>query len=223
MGTNSPPPGDGRGGRLAPRLGQEPERAARGPFTGSVVERVVAAATHLFAAQGYERTSVQEIVDAAGVAKGAMYHYFTGKDDLLFEVYHRILAMQLERLRAVAATDAPIEDRVYEAAADVIATTIDNFDQLTVVARCLHLLGPLQQSAVRAERRRYHELFRGMIIDGQTAGVLDDGIDPDLAVDFFFGAVHHLPAWFDPTGRLSGRDLGEAYAHMLLKALGTGP
>jgi AcrR family transcriptional regulator len=48
-----------------------------------VQERLIAASLRLFAAQGVEGTSVQEIVAAAGVTKGAMYHYFASKDDLL--------------------------------------------------------------------------------------------------------------------------------------------
>ena len=47
-----------------------------------VPQRLLAAATRLFAERGYDRTSVQEIVEAAGVTKGALYHYFGSKDDL---------------------------------------------------------------------------------------------------------------------------------------------
>ncbi|MBW3665614.1 MAG: TetR/AcrR family transcriptional regulator [Actinobacteria bacterium] len=209
-----------RGGRQAPRLGTDPSPTVpSGPASGSVVDRLVAAATRLFANQGYERTTVQEVVVAAGVTKGAMYHYFTSKDDLLHEIYHRILTMQLERLRAFADDEGPIDARLREAAVDVIATTVDNFDDLTVVARCMHLLAPPQQRAVRSERRRYHETFRHMVAEGQRAGMFASEVDADLVVDFFFGAVHHLPMWFRPDGRLSGQALGEAYADLLLRAL----
>ena len=53
----------------------------------SVADEVTRAAVELFAAQGYANTSVQQIVEAAGVTKGAMYHYFESKDDLLFAIY----------------------------------------------------------------------------------------------------------------------------------------
>ena len=46
-------------------------------------ERLLRAATTLFAEHGFDGTSVQEIVEAAGVTKGAMYHYFASKEDLL--------------------------------------------------------------------------------------------------------------------------------------------
>ena len=51
-------------------------------------ERILAEALRLFAAQGYARVSVEEIADAAGVTKGAVYHWFTDKDDLGRELQH---------------------------------------------------------------------------------------------------------------------------------------
>ena len=48
----------------------------------AVKERLLNVATRLFARHGFESTSVQDIVDAAGVTKGAMYHYYGSKDDL---------------------------------------------------------------------------------------------------------------------------------------------
>ena len=48
-----------------------------------VPERLLRHAIILFAQRGFDATSVQDIVDAANVTKGAFYYYFTSKDDLL--------------------------------------------------------------------------------------------------------------------------------------------
>lgn len=93
-----------------------------------VPQRLLAAATRLFAEQGYDRTSVQEIVEAAGVTKGALYHYFGSKDDLLHEIYARMLRVQQERLDHFAGMDAPVQTRLRGAAADVVVSTIENLD-----------------------------------------------------------------------------------------------
>ena len=57
-------------------------------------QKIIDAAVRLFAAQGYDATSVQEIVAAAEVTKGALYHYFRAKDDLLFEIYRLLITSQ---------------------------------------------------------------------------------------------------------------------------------
>ncbi|MGH3439983.1 MAG: TetR/AcrR family transcriptional regulator, partial [Sciscionella sp.] len=95
---------------------------------GTVPQRLLAVATRLFADQGFERTSVQEIVNLAGVTKGALYHYFDSKDDLLSEIYGRVLRVQTERLEKFAAMDSPLADRLRDAAADVVVTSIENLD-----------------------------------------------------------------------------------------------
>ena len=45
--------------------------------------RIVAAAWKLFYEQGYDNTTVEDIVFASETSKGSFYHYFSGKDDLL--------------------------------------------------------------------------------------------------------------------------------------------
>jgi AcrR family transcriptional regulator len=45
--------------------------------------KIVTAAWDLFYRQGYENTTVEEIIEASGTSRGSFYHYFNGKDALL--------------------------------------------------------------------------------------------------------------------------------------------
>ncbi|MFE9249229.1 TetR/AcrR family transcriptional regulator [Streptomyces sp. NPDC007088] len=184
-----------------------------------VPQRLLAAATHLFAEQGYDRTSVQEIVEAAGVTKGALYHYFGSKEDLLQEVYARVLRLQQERLDAFAGSAEPVGERLRAAAADVVVTTIDNLDDAAIFFRSMHHLSPEKNKEVRAERRRYHERFRALIEEGQRQGVFSAATPADLVVDYHFGSVHHLSTWYRPGGPLAPQEVADHLADLLLRAL----
>jgi AcrR family transcriptional regulator len=184
-----------------------------------VPQRLLAAATRLFADRGYDRTSVQEIVEAAGVTKGALYHYFGSKDDLLHEIYGRLLRLQQERLDAVADASGRVENRLRDAAADVVVTTIDNLDDAMIFFRSMHQLSDEKQKQVRAERRRYHERFRALIEEGQREGVFTTQTPADLVVDYHFGSVHHLSSWYRPEGPLSPQQVADHLAGLLLRAL----
>lgn len=197
-------------------------RVGRPPTTvdgRTVPERLVEVSLRLFAEKGFEGTSVQDVVLAAGVTKGAMYHYFGSKDDLLAEIYARVLRLQMERLEAFVGQVAPVSERVFAAAADVVVTTIEHLDSMTVFFRSLHQLSQDKADEVRRERRRYHEAFRGMVLEGQRSGVFRDDVAADLVVDYFFGSVHHLPMWWNPDGRLAPAEVGSTFATLLLDGL----
>lgn len=68
--------------------GQPGKRAARGQATR---DQLIEVATALFAEHGYEDTSIEAVLAAAGVSRGALYHHFAGKD-VLFEAV--VMALQ---------------------------------------------------------------------------------------------------------------------------------
>lgn len=203
----------------APDVASRPtEQASR----GAVPDRLLEVATRLFAQRGFEGTSVAQIVQAAGVTKGAMYHYFGSKDDLLHEIYARVLRMQLGRLEDIAAGPGGPRERLHAAALDVVVTSVANLDDTTIFQRSMHLLNPDKQGEFRAQRRRYHERFREIVHEGQAAGVFRDDVPADLTVQFYFGCVHHLGTWYRADGPLSAQDVGRHFADLLIAGLRPG-
>ena len=63
---------------------------------------LIEAARALFAEQGYAGVGTEEIVRAAGVTRGALYHHFEGKRDLFEAVYERVEVELAERIAAGA-------------------------------------------------------------------------------------------------------------------------
>jgi AcrR family transcriptional regulator len=72
--------------------------ARRQPRAQETRERILAAALRLFADRGYAAVSIEEIAEAAGLTKGAVYYWFADKDDLGRELQHELY----ERLTTVA-------------------------------------------------------------------------------------------------------------------------
>ncbi len=56
-------------------------------------EQLVKQALQFFASNDYERSSLNDIAEALGVTKGAIYHYFKNKDDLFYASVNRLLDM----------------------------------------------------------------------------------------------------------------------------------
>lgn len=82
---------------------QPGKRAAQGRATR---DNLVKVATRLFAEQGYEDTSVEDVLAATGFSRGALYHHFAGKEALFEAALERVEGRVLAGLEGLVA-DAP--------------------------------------------------------------------------------------------------------------------
>jgi AcrR family transcriptional regulator len=105
--------------RAATARGEKGERQGRSPME----ERIIAAAVTLFAERGFDGTAVQQIVDRAEVTKGALYHYFDSKDELLYEIYRSLIGVQNADLDAIVERGLGAAETVRAILVDVVSTT----------------------------------------------------------------------------------------------------
>jgi AcrR family transcriptional regulator len=189
--------------------------------TASVPEKLARVSVELFATQGYAQTSVQQIVDAAGVTKGALYHYFRSKDDLLFDIYDRILSLQREHLDEIVARGLPPEQTMRLACEDVLVTSIEWMNEGATFFRSQHMLSPERQAEVKRRRREYNDAFERVLATGQRTGVFRTDIPDAVLIAHFFSDVHYLSQWYSPRGPLSKERVASELTDLFLSSLTT--
>ena len=139
--------------------------------SGNTKGKIVAAAWRLFYEQGYDDTTVEEIIAESGTSRGSFYHYFEGKDALLSSLSY-------------------LFDEKYEALMPTIDPDMNSFDKLMYLNRELfgmiedtvpfELLAQLYSSQLitRGEKhmldqsRTYYKLLRQIVTEGQQRGEL---------------------------------------------------
>lgn len=185
----------------------------------NVRDKVAQAAVELFAEKGYANTSVQEVVERAGVTKGAMYHYYRSKDDLLFGIYERMLTLQRDHLDEIIARGLPTHETLRAACIDVVETSIDALREGTVFFRSAHMLSPDRQQEVTRRRREYNDAFAAIVRQGQAEGLYRDDIPVAVLVANFFSDLHYLSHWYKPTGAESKSQVAEQITDLFLKGI----
>ena len=70
-------------------------------------QRLLEAAREVFAREGFGRSTVEQVCEAAGFTRGAFYSNFTSLDELFLEMWAQESAALLSRLDGVSADDVP--------------------------------------------------------------------------------------------------------------------
>ena len=107
--------------------------------------RIVGAARALFNAQGYEKTTTQQIAAAADIAEGTLFLYAPTKGDLLVLVFAEELAELVERTYAAMAKDAPLVEQVLELFGGMIRYHAKDVETARALIRELTFLGNPQR------------------------------------------------------------------------------
>jgi len=190
----------------------------RGELT-PMESRILRAAVKQFAEKGFDATTVQEVVTYAEVTKGALYHYFDSKDDLLYEIYHSLIGLQTAELDRIIAEGNGAVQTVRAIMVNLVVTTADRIDETAVFVREMHKLDSERMAAFRADRRRYQRTFRDVIAKAQASGEFSSVTPADTAVLIALGVVNQLPTWYRPDGPKSPEQLGAEIADFVLAAL----
>lgn len=181
--------------------------------------RVLDAAVDLFARQGYDGTSVAQVITQAGVAKGGFYHHFASKEALLYEVYGDLITRQLEGMDAVLARGLSPAETLRLLIADLVETTAAKSQQALVFWRELNKLGDERTAEYRKARRRYHDAVQKLIREAQESGEFRAVASPETVTFTIFGVINELPLWYRPTGRKRPAQIAAELADFVLAAL----
>ncbi len=188
----------------------------------AVRRRILAAAVDLFAEHGYDATSVSQVINRAGVAKGGFYHHFASKDDLLYAVYGDLIDRQLEGMERILAQRMPPAQTLRALIMDLVETTAGSAREALVFSRELSQLGNRRIVQMRSKRRRYHNAVITLVDDAQGRGQFSPVASPETVAFTIFGMVNEMPRWYRPAGRVRPEQIGTEIADLVLAGLSTG-
>ena len=178
---------------------------------------IISAGARVFRARGFAAAGMRDIASSADLSLGNLYHYFRGKDELLFFCQDRAADRLLEALAVARKDRRPLRLRLRQLAVAHVLCLLDE-----VEGSAAHLevdaLPPRLRARIVAKRDRYERGVRALVTAGVRAGSLR-AADPTIATRAFLGALNWTAHWFRPEGPQSTRQVAEHVADYAVAGL----
>ena len=182
---------------------------------------MVASARRLFERKGFSATSVQSIVDDAGLTKGAFYYHFISKEELLRVIHDEFIDHQLEAVRGVlASTDDPGEQMQ-----GLIRTAVEAVDDyrshVAVFLGERRFLSEEGFAEVKVKRDEMENVFHGVVRRGQETGLIRTDLEPRVVSLGIIGMCAWAYQWYSPEGKLTAAEVADTFTAMVWEGIST--
>lgn len=141
--------------------------------TQNTKKKIVSAAWKLFYEQGYNGTTIDDIVYESGTSKGSFYHYFAGKDDLLSSLAY-LFDEKYEELEEIMPEDMPSAEKMFFLNKELFRMIDDSISIDLLTQLLSSQLITKNEKSLLDRNRTYFRLLRSIIMDGQKKGEISD-------------------------------------------------
>jgi AcrR family transcriptional regulator len=194
----------------------EPEGRRRGR-PGYDLASVLAVAVELFNERGYDGTSMRDLAARLGIAKSAIYHHVTGKEELLSLALDRALdglAAVSSRARALP---APAVDRLEYLVRGSVEVLEAESPYVTLLLR-VRGNTDVERAALEA-RRAFDRFVAELVAEAVRDGDIRPDADPMITARLLFGLVNSIVEWYRPDRREKTAPLADAVCALAFDGL----
>jgi len=194
-----------------------PAAAPRRGRPGHDLESVLAVAVEIFNERGYDGTSMRDLSHRLGIAKSAIYHHVSGKEELLSLALDRALTGLAAVADQARVLDAPAIGRLeylVRGSVDVLQA------ELPYVTLLLRVRGNTTVERAALDRRRAFDRFvAGLVLEAQRDGDIRPDCDALVTARLLFGVVNSIVEWYRPTRHAITPPLADAVCAMAFDGL----
>jgi len=203
----------------------EVSRQRPGPNPGDYADRwrarlleIVDISAGLFAERGFSATGVNELGEAVGLGRGALYHYIGSKASLLVEIHKRIMEPLQAAVDQILAAPVSWSAKLRLASIHHLTIQARMLNHSRVISAEIKHLRPDELEAYERSRMLYERGWAAILEGGQAAGefVIEDLSITRLAL---LGMHNYTVQWIQPHGAMSSAEISRHYCRTVMTGI----
>jgi AcrR family transcriptional regulator len=156
------------------------------------------AALAVFAQRGFRNTRLDDVAEAAGVTKGAIYHYFDTKEELLLSVIEHYQSLAFGRAEEVLANrDLPAAKRIEQVVKKIFQPSEERKRLLLalLIRGIAHEVPRVHDRWLRDGPARLWSLVAGLVEEGKRSGEFRADADAEVAARLLISGLVLQRLW----------------------------
>ncbi len=178
-------------------------------------ETLLAVAARVFAARGYDRTSMRDLAREGSTSLAGMYYYVKGKEDLLHQIQKSCFEQVHRGARAAIAAESGPEERLAAFIRHHVQFFATHMAEMKVLAHEAESLSGAALAEVRRLKRGYVDLLVSLLAELDGRGAADAALR-QVAAYTLFGMMNWIYTWYDPHGPVGVEALTETITRLFL-------
>ncbi|MDI3408105.1 TetR/AcrR family transcriptional regulator [Streptomyces cavernicola] len=183
-------------------------------------EEILATAAEVFAAQGYNATTVRKIADAAGMLAGSLYYHFDSKESMLDEILSTFLDALWARYDTVLAAGLGPRETLGALVTESFREIDRHRAAVAIYQReSKHLLDQPRFGYLADSQAQFEKAWLGTLERGVAAEAFRADLDIRLTYRFVRDTVWVAASWYRPGGQHSAEEIARQYLSTVLEGI----
>lgn len=165
-------------------------------------DQILKIATNIFYRDGYEKASLQEIAQKAGITKAAIYHHFNNKEEILFTLVSTLSDKLIFDLKEIVkCVDDPVE-KLRQLMSKQISYMNPDKANVKILIEDRRLLSKRFSEVIKSKMEEVIQIYRDILVQIRDIGMLKD-VNMFTANFTVLAVINWLYHWYNPKGKLS--------------------
>jgi TetR/AcrR family transcriptional regulator, cholesterol catabolism regulator len=181
---------------------------------------ILRAAAKLFREHGYSAASMNDLAATLQLSKGALYHHFQSKDEILFHIMNDALQITEDQVKKPVLALHDPEERLRTCIRLHIEVVLRARDrEITVMLHENQPLSPELRKRINARKKEYVQFVEGLLADVQRARGSHSKVDPKVAAFALLGMINWIYQWHHPGGSITEQELVDQFTQMVFSGV----
>jgi AcrR family transcriptional regulator len=183
-------------------------------------ERILRASTELFASKGFDATSVRNIAEKVGLSVPGMFHYFSSKEEILYEIMTIFMDHAYKKIMEIYNADIDPIEKLSEICKFYVEQYAGHTHQLTILISERKSLIPQHRQTCINKERDYVLALKHLFKELAKRKLLKP-IDHSILAFTFFGMVHWTYRWYNAKAKrgIGPNQLGRIFSEVFLRGI----